>query len=118
MLPVVIRYFVPEVGICNKLLEDAVETAESIVNHLEQSLQSASLSLDNLVFFTAENANVNYGRHGVFSLLQRKQSNLIAKHLSYIMLLNMHLFLCLLTLKHLYYEFIHTFQVRLKELLS
>ena len=70
VFPVALRFFLPEVGVKNTLIdfyEDTDERATTVSMQLEKSLLSALLSLDNDVSFTADNANVMYHKHsGVF----------------------------------------------------
>lgn len=80
LVPVMVRYFIPSVGIKTKLLEfDDVsgETSDILTEHVIKTLQSNNL-LEKVICYCADNTNTNFGgvnRKGkvnVFTKLQGK----------------------------------------------
>ncbi|KAK0135426.1 hypothetical protein N1851_028718 [Merluccius polli] len=73
MFPVCVRYFSVSDGVQSKLLdfyEDSDETANGIHQALMTCLEKYELDIRNITAYSADNANVNYGKHhSVYKLL-------------------------------------------------
>ena len=86
IFPVCIQYFDPCKGIEHKLLnfiEQAEESADCIYKLLSENLKSHSLYIKNVSAYSADNANVNFGkRHSVYELLKADNSNIIKANCS------------------------------------
>ena len=78
MFPYTVRYFCPQSGIQNGLLdfyEDAKETSQDIFNQIVAITEKKGLNLCQISAYGADNASVNYGQHNsVYQKLQHKNS--------------------------------------------
>lgn len=81
LFPLIVTYFVPEVGTKNKILDfcaDDLKSAVSIYNKIMDCLNIFNLPVENVTAFSADNANVNYGKHNsVYQKLKEKNTFLI-----------------------------------------
>lgn len=82
MFPLAVQFFTPENGVVNKVIdfvENPDDSAEGIVKTIHSSLDNMGLSLWVYVSaFSADNANVNYGRHNsVFTKLREGNSGIL-----------------------------------------
>ena len=81
MFPIAVQYFTPEDGVNHKIIdfvENPDETAEGIVSCIVQSLEKLGLSLNQVLAFSADNTNVNYGIHkSVYTKLCNIQKDLL-----------------------------------------
>lgn len=86
LFPICVRYFDPSKGIENKILnfvEKADEIANSISSLLLESLKELHLNQKHISAFSADNANVNFGKHhSVFKLLKLKNENMVKANCS------------------------------------
>ncbi|XP_063076012.1 uncharacterized protein LOC134466044 [Engraulis encrasicolus] len=81
MFPLGVQFFTPSAGIVNKVIdfvETADETADGIAKMLLSCLQNLGLSPEQISAFSADNANVNYGRHNsVFTKLREANDGIL-----------------------------------------
>lgn len=81
MFPLGVQFFTPSAGIVNKVIdfvETADETADGIAKMLLSCLQNLGLSPEQISAFSADNANVNYGRHNsVFTKLRETNDGIL-----------------------------------------
>ncbi|XP_051803049.1 uncharacterized protein LOC127533610 [Acanthochromis polyacanthus] len=79
--PLSVRFWTPEQGIQNRVLdfyEQAEESADAITDMLLKKLKENNLLIHNVSAFSADNAPVNYGkRHSVYQNLKQKNSKII-----------------------------------------
>lgn len=81
MYPICIQYFTLENGCQNKLLdffECSAETSDAISNNILQTLERLGLDIKNVVSFSADNTNANFGKHrSAYTLLRDKNPSLL-----------------------------------------
>lgn len=81
MFPLLIQYFSVKEGVQSRLLdfyEDAKEDASAITTALRNRLDKLGLPLSSVSSYSADNANVNYGRHhSVYQLLKDHAPNIV-----------------------------------------
>jgi len=87
LYPIGIQYFDKSIGIQNFVLdfyEDPNETSNAIYSHLKKSLSDNDLAFNDLIAYTADNANVNYGsHHSVFKNFQEENQYIIRANCNY-----------------------------------
>ncbi|XP_064110007.1 uncharacterized protein LOC135217900 [Macrobrachium nipponense] len=80
--PILLRYFHFEKGVQHVLLDfysDNKESSKAITNQLLSKLETSGLDLNKVSAYTADNANVNYGKHNsVYQKINMAQKNVIA----------------------------------------
>jgi hypothetical protein len=93
MFPVAIKFWTPQDGMHNRVLDfysDSEESAETIANQLTSRLEKMDLSIQKVSEFSVDNASVNYGKHSSVSQnLKMVNDRIIAancQNISYIML--------------------------------
>lgn len=76
--PISVRFWTPEQGIQNRVLdffEQAVESADAVTDTLLNKLKEHKLSIHNISAYSADNAAVNYGRkHSIYQNLKKKST--------------------------------------------
>ncbi|XP_041844096.1 uncharacterized protein LOC121641831 [Melanotaenia boesemani] len=81
LFPLSLRYWTPELGLKNKILdfyEDSHESAATIHQQITSRLEEHGLQLDMISAYTADNASVNYGKNNsVFQKLKADNSGII-----------------------------------------
>lgn len=79
--PLSVRFWTPEKGIQNRVLdfyEQADESADAITDMLLKKLREHNLQIHNVSAFSADNAAVNYGkRHSVYQNLKQQNSKIL-----------------------------------------
>lgn len=79
--PIVLSYFKKTEGCTRKLFdfyEDSHESADAITSSILDVIRNSPIKLEKLVSYSADNANVNYGKtDGVFAKLKRLQKNIL-----------------------------------------
>jgi hypothetical protein len=82
LFPIGIQYFDKTNGICNFVLdfyEDSNEKSDAIYNQLKKSLGNNELNQNQVIAYSADNANVNYGNyHSVYENF-KSENNFIVK---------------------------------------
>ena len=65
------------------IIEDSNETASAIFENLKQCVNKFNLSVENLVSYSADNANVNFGvRNSVYKKFQDENSAIVKANCS------------------------------------
>ncbi|KAL6490104.1 hypothetical protein MHYP_G00004490 [Metynnis hypsauchen] len=81
LFPLSLRYWTPQLGLKSKILdlyEDNHESAATIHRQITSKLEENGLQLDMISAYTADNANVNYGKNNsVFQKLKADNSGII-----------------------------------------
>jgi hypothetical protein len=81
LFPLIVTYFTIENGITNFVLdfyEDPNEDSQSIFDHIKRILSKYNLPFENVVAFSGDNANVNFGsKNSVFTRLKNENSMII-----------------------------------------
>ncbi|CAM4613636.1 unnamed protein product [Leuciscus chuanchicus] len=79
--PISVRFWTPEQGIQNRVLdffEQAAESADAVTDTLLQKLAEHKLSIHNVSAFSADNAAVNYGRkHSIYQNLKHHNNKIL-----------------------------------------
>ncbi|XP_050297898.1 uncharacterized protein LOC126737174 [Anthonomus grandis grandis] len=82
LFPILLRYYVPSEGVKLFLLdyfEDPDESANGIYTNLKTRIQHAGLLLNYISCYSADNANVDFGRlHSVYQLLYKENNKVLA----------------------------------------
>uniref|UniRef100_A0A3B3QSD6 DUF4371 domain-containing protein n=1 Tax=Paramormyrops kingsleyae TaxID=1676925 RepID=A0A3B3QSD6_9TELE len=81
LFPLAVRYWTPEFGLMNRVLdfyEDSAETSESIHHQITSKLKENGLRLEMISAYTADNASVNYGKYkSVYQKLKADNAGII-----------------------------------------
>lgn len=81
LFPILLRYYVTTEGIKLCLLdffEDPDESANAIFSNLKNKIENSGLSLKYISCYSADNANVNFGRfHSAYQLFRNENPNII-----------------------------------------
>lgn len=82
LIPLILTYFILEEGTKNKIINfysDDYESSAEIAKNTMDSLLSVGLSIENVSAYSADNANVNYGKHNSVFLKLRELNKSILK---------------------------------------
>lgn len=81
LFPLAVRYWTPELGLQNKVLdfyEDSEEASASIHKQITNKLRENGLQLDMISAYTADNACVNYGKYNsVYQKLKADNAKIV-----------------------------------------
>lgn len=81
LFPIIVRYYSPNSGLCNSLLdfyEDPNEKAVDIYMNIKTRLESFGLDISNVSTYSADNCNVNFGiRNSVYQLLLKDNERIL-----------------------------------------
>lgn len=81
LFPIIVRFYSPENGIGTCLLdfyEDPDEKAIDIYNNIKNRLKALDVDLTNVSAYSADNANINFGKNNsVYKLLSQDNANIL-----------------------------------------
>ncbi|ROL50146.1 hypothetical protein DPX16_15187 [Anabarilius grahami] len=81
LFPLALRYYTPDLGVQNKLLDfydDFNENSDAIFNQVVSKLEERNLGLERISAYSADNASVNYGVHNsVYKKLTDRNASII-----------------------------------------
>lgn len=82
MFPIIVRFYSPDNGISTCLLdfyEDPDEKAIDIYNNIKNRIKVLDLDFTNVSAYSADNANVNFGKNNsVYKLVSQDNSNILS----------------------------------------